>query len=164
MVFRKEILIDIPSLSTVASDPDRVYLDSRGYLRFKITKALVHRSVFFERYPFESEKKQIHHINGNKTDNRIENLIALKGGFHRRLHKMYRMWELPNREKLEKMIELGRIPTKRKRNRASKTKKMLGFNALSHYGVNWMQGLPKKNPEPKPKKPFISKTILRKKP
>lgn len=54
--------------------------------------------------------EEVHHINGNREDNRPENLIVIKSGKHQKLHADHRreVWELRKRvEQLESMLHRG---------------------------------------------------------
>ena len=56
----------------------KVYIDKKGYKRFKDSGKLVHRRVMERKLGFRLRKDVIvHHINGIKTDNRFENVRLL---------------------------------------------------------------------------------------
>lgn len=64
-----------------------------GYYRIITRKEgnynkLLHRCVVEDYYGRIPPNHNIHHINGNKEDNRIENLIVLPVHQHRELHNM----------------------------------------------------------------------------
>jgi hypothetical protein len=60
------------------------FIDMNGYARFKETEELVHRYIA-ERFIIKRVLRTdevVHHINGNKLDNRKENLQVLKRDEH----------------------------------------------------------------------------------
>ena len=61
----------------------KVYIDKKGYKRFKDSGKLVHRRVMERKLGFRLRKDVIvHHINGIKTDNRFENLQLMTNKEH----------------------------------------------------------------------------------
>jgi hypothetical protein len=67
------------------------YIDQRGYARYKDTNKLVHRHVA-EKYIVHRQLRSdedVHHINRNKLDNRIENLRVLNHDDHMLHHALH---------------------------------------------------------------------------
>ncbi len=65
----------------------KVYIDKKGYKRFKDSGKLVHRHVMERKLGFRLRKDVIvHHINGIKTDNRFENLQLMTKEEHFKHH------------------------------------------------------------------------------
>lgn len=63
------------------------YLDARGYLRIAETDYLYHREVYREAKGGSIPKDWvIHHIDGDKLNNHIGNLIALPWALHTEIH------------------------------------------------------------------------------
>lgn len=85
-------------------NPD-VILSDDGYEYLLKTLVPVHRSIYCSEYGQPPRGWHVHHIDGVKLNNRIENLIALPAGLHIRLHECY-LWErLPGRRDIERMLQ-----------------------------------------------------------
>ena len=58
-----------------------------GYLRYGRTDQYIHRVVLEEHLGRKlGRNEQVHHINGNPSDNRLKNLALTKNGFHRKTY------------------------------------------------------------------------------
>lgn len=72
--------------------PIRGYIDHKGYLTFGLKTDNGYKIVRYHRIIWECangaipENHQIHHLNYNKLDNRIENLILLSTEEHSKIH------------------------------------------------------------------------------
>lgn len=65
----------------------KIYIDKKGYKRFKKSGKLVHRRVMERKLGLRLRKDVIvHHINGIKTDNRFENLQLMTRKEHFKHH------------------------------------------------------------------------------
>ena len=72
--------------------PKESYIDNNGYERDRYDDRLIHRKVAFEHiysfpeYPERFRDYVIHHKDGNKLNNQIENLQILTGEEHKEVH------------------------------------------------------------------------------
>lgn len=58
-----------------------------GYIRDSKTDEYIHRKIMKNKLGRSLDKNEVvHHINGNTSDNRIENMILLTNSEHRKLH------------------------------------------------------------------------------
>lgn len=120
-----------PSIGRALLPLEGVYLDGNGYLRRRGDQESVHRFTYFQAHPHANKRHHIHHINGRKRDNRIENLIDLRAGIHQRLHDTFTMQYLPTREEILLWIksQYRQIPTRlkdktRKQKKEKKVRKL----------------------------------------
>jgi hypothetical protein len=73
----------------------KTYLDDKGYYRFKGSSKLVHRWVAYRYiynkhayfYPFSAYV--VHHKDGNKENNNVDNLKILAQSEHRKIHGIH---------------------------------------------------------------------------
>ena len=80
------------------------FTDKWGYLRDTQTKKLIHRAVCRAEEGFHFSWV-VHHVNANKTDNRAENLIAMPGWLHNKIHDSYGTGNLPDKNWIQEEID-----------------------------------------------------------
>jgi hypothetical protein len=70
-------------------------MDKDGYLCYKRSRRRVHRVLVEQAYGIKLQRwQQVHHINGNKLDNRLENLrIFLEPNSSSQHYKMHKSQE-----------------------------------------------------------------------
>ncbi|MFC1972385.1 HNH endonuclease signature motif containing protein [Chloroflexota bacterium] len=82
----------------------RIYTDKNGYLRYSDSNYLVHRRVKEKELGRRLQKGEIiHHINGNKLDNRPENLELLSATEHYKKHVVPILEERRESQIIEKL-------------------------------------------------------------
>jgi len=74
-----------------------IYLEN-GYEHDVDNRQPLHRLIYEEAHGEIPHGHDIHHINGKKRDNSLDNLIALPSGYHMSLHRRHPMHKLPNRD------------------------------------------------------------------
>jgi hypothetical protein len=76
------------SYTEIPKRDSRTYIDPNGYRRYSDSDRLVHRHIA-EIYVVRRKLKDdevVHHVNGNKLDNRAKNLRVMTWKEHRDLH------------------------------------------------------------------------------
>lgn len=74
------------------------YKDEFGYLRFSENDLLVHREIYEDTHGSAAHRWVVHHVNGDKLDNRPENLVALHWRVHNAIHEEWPRGRLPAKE------------------------------------------------------------------
>lgn len=115
-----------------------------GYFMITETKS-VHREVYKNEVGPIPRGWHVHHINGLKQDNRVENLIAIPKCIHTYIHTNYPMNRLPERECILKLLDdhmthgnrdKKQEKKKRKKKRKKKANAMLKNSAMKRALLN----------------------------
>lgn len=85
-----------------------VYIDNQGYKCSKDGR--IYRIVYYHYFPATDKKWHIHHIDHNKLNNKIDNLIALPEPVHAKVHnKAKQIGRYLTRLECEQYMELYTI-------------------------------------------------------
>ena len=98
----------------------RGFISEAGYRRVKVDgrDVMEHRLVWEAKHGPISENAMIHHINGTRLDNQLENLTTMRPGDHTRLHAPHLHRRPPgwhHSEETKEKIRQSNIRTKRAR-------------------------------------------------
>lgn len=118
-------------------------INSKGYYVIETDKGLEleHRHIYFKANPKDSRRLHIHHIDHCKTNNHIDNLIALPEYMHKLIHlEAKRLGKPLSREQIVEFcktykptkVPLGASNTKRKRKKYKPTKARI-YNWLKRH-------------------------------
>lgn len=133
----RDSLLRTPTLST-GGESENLKLNKNGYweyIRIPVgCVKLVHRSVYFSANPGGCRLWHVHHIDGNKVNNDLKNLILLKPVIHNLLHKNWRMWELPTRAEILRWIGQGHRLAKKSKKKKKKGKRKWKTKVPRQYG------------------------------
>lgn len=117
-----------------------VYQDENGYERDSKTKRLVHRTVCRKAHGKFPSSWHVHHVNGEKKDNRPENLIALPGACHFAIHKRFGFSEgLPDRWACVRLLSEWQAKKKRRKGKRKQAKKKPILKPVKPQGITKAQ-------------------------
>lgn len=71
-----------------------------GYLKTDVTDKFLHRIIYEKYYPNFPRHYEVHHIDGKKLNNGIENLIALPPDLHKEIHRRMALGEKFNKQSI----------------------------------------------------------------
>lgn len=77
----------------------------RGYLLNQDGSEVLHREIYQNEVGQIPAGWVVHHCDGKKTHNVLENLLAMPEEFHLRLHNKYRLYQLPNKAATKAIME-----------------------------------------------------------
>ena len=62
-----------------------------GYWFNTDSRQFIHRQLYFSIYPKHSRGLEVHHIDMNKLNNKIDNLIAIPKNVHEEIHRLMKL-------------------------------------------------------------------------
>ena len=71
-------------------NPETMYLNEKGYPVYKLSQKLVHRYTVEKHIRKLEIGEEVHHVNGDKKDYRLSNLIILHKEDHKKLEEQIR--------------------------------------------------------------------------
>jgi hypothetical protein len=79
----------------------------------------LHREFYFSRYPNHNRSYDVHHIDGNKENNSIDNLIAIPNKLHKEIHFLMSQGKTFTKREIEDIyikskcngLKIEKIPT-----------------------------------------------------
>lgn len=89
---------------------DKVYKTIRYNGKNYLVHKLVAEVYLNNNQPIDSKKYHVHHLNENKTDNRVENLIILTHKEHHRLHKTGKLHTEEHKRKISEALKGEKNP------------------------------------------------------
>jgi hypothetical protein len=94
---------------------ESIYVGKTGYYQRTKDHKYVHRIIYYNAVKKTPPMWHVHHINGEKLDNRLDNLIALPPEIHQKLHERWPMSGLPSRYAIIGWWHDGAIRGRRKK-------------------------------------------------
>lgn len=94
----RKIIRNIKSIENISTNILRL---ENGYEIDGKSKKSIHRIIYEKHYGCIPIGYVIHHINGIKIDNKLENLIQLPKEYHNLLHQKFHIKNLPSRNFIE---------------------------------------------------------------
>lgn len=75
-----------------------------NYFFNETSKKYLHREFYFSRYPKHNRSYDVHHIDGDKSNNNIDNLIAIPRELHINIHDMMDRGMVFNKKQIENLL------------------------------------------------------------
>lgn len=80
-----------------------------GYFKTDVSEKFLHREIYYKHYPTQPRYYDVHHIDGNKQNNKITNLIAIPRELHDEIHKRMKCGEVFNKSEIELIYQERRL-------------------------------------------------------